>query len=285
MSQDKYCLAWQNYSDHLRSMMKEMMMNEDFADVTLVTEDKKHLKANINILSACSPVFKDTLKKEKNSSQIMYLRGIQFSEMESIIQFIYLGEVTFYEERISEFLAVAKTLEIKELCNAETKVEPVRVRPRVDRVSGKFECEQCHKTYSCRRNLNCHKQSVHQGVKYACDQCDYQATTKGSLTVHIQAKHEGIKFPCDQCDYQGSQQSSLYTHKLSVHQGVRYTCDYCDFQGTQQSTVTRHIQSKHEGVTYACDHCDYKATRPFHLSKHILSKHDKNELSAGSDRP
>ena len=42
--------------------MKELMMNEDFLDVTLVTEDKKQIKANVNILSACSPVFKDTFK-------------------------------------------------------------------------------------------------------------------------------------------------------------------------------------------------------------------------------
>ena len=59
MHQEKYSLTWHTYSDHLRSMMKELMMNEDFADVTLITEDKKQIKANINILSACSPVFKD----------------------------------------------------------------------------------------------------------------------------------------------------------------------------------------------------------------------------------
>ena len=63
MHREKYNLTWHSYSDHLRSMMKELMMNEDFADVTLVTEDKKQIKANINILSACSPVFKDILKK------------------------------------------------------------------------------------------------------------------------------------------------------------------------------------------------------------------------------
>ena len=76
MHQEKYSLTWHTYSDHLKSMMKELMMNEHFSDVTLVTEDKKQLKANINILSACSPVFKDTFKKVKNSSAIMYLRGI-----------------------------------------------------------------------------------------------------------------------------------------------------------------------------------------------------------------
>merc|ERR1712150_199164 len=95
------------------------MINEDFADVTLVTEDKRQIKANGTILSACSPVFKDIFKKDNRSSTIMYLRGIQYSEMESIMQFIYLGEATFFEERMDEFLAVAKSLEIKELCNAE----------------------------------------------------------------------------------------------------------------------------------------------------------------------
>ena len=114
MHQKKYNITWHSYSDHLKRMMKELMMNEDFSDVTLVTEDKKQIKANINILSACSSVFKDILKKEKNSHQIMYLRGIQFPEMDSIMQFIYLGEAKFYEHRMDEFLAVAKSLEIKE---------------------------------------------------------------------------------------------------------------------------------------------------------------------------
>ena len=43
----KYSLKWQTYSDHLKSMLKELMFNEDFSDVTLVTEDKKQIKAHI----------------------------------------------------------------------------------------------------------------------------------------------------------------------------------------------------------------------------------------------
>ena len=96
MHPEKYSVTLPSYSDYLNSMMKELMTNEDLSDVTLFTEDKKQIKANINILSACSPVFKDTLKKNKNSSTIMYLRDIQYSEMESIMQFIYLGQVIHY---------------------------------------------------------------------------------------------------------------------------------------------------------------------------------------------
>ena len=93
--------------------MREMMTSDDFTDVTLVTDDKKTIKAHRNILSACSPVFKNILQMEINNSHpVIYLRGIQYSEIESILQFIYLGEAKFYEERMNEFLSVSKSLEI-----------------------------------------------------------------------------------------------------------------------------------------------------------------------------
>ena len=68
MHQEKYSLTWSTYSDHLKNLMIELMMNEDYSDITLVTEDRKKIKANINILSACSPLFKDILKKGKDST-------------------------------------------------------------------------------------------------------------------------------------------------------------------------------------------------------------------------
>ena len=282
MHQEKYNLTWHSYSDHLKSLMKELMMNEDFSDVTLVTEDKKQIKANINILSACSPVFKNILKKEKNSNQIMYLRGIQFHEMESIMQFIYLGEATFYEERMDEFLAVAKSLEIKELCNAspepndepddepsacdpatttenleEQSVDQMKMQApkerqrRVVSVNGKYECDNCHKTYSSQGALYTHKQGIHQGVKYACDQCDQQFREQGSLTKHILSKHEGVKYACDQCDKQFTQQGNLTVHIKARHEGIKHVCDQCDQQFTQLSGLIVHIKSRHEGIKHA----------------------------------
>ena len=45
MHQEKYSLSWDTYLDQLKSMMQELMMNEDLSDVTLVTEDKKQINA------------------------------------------------------------------------------------------------------------------------------------------------------------------------------------------------------------------------------------------------
>ena len=113
MLQENFNVTWHNYTDHLREMLEEMHFDDSFADVTLVTDDKRRLKAHKNILSACSSVFQEILQIDTNNNHpVIYLRGIQHSEMESILQFIYLGEAKFYEERMNEFLTVAKNLDI-----------------------------------------------------------------------------------------------------------------------------------------------------------------------------
>ena len=88
--QEKYTLHWHSYSDHLREALNNMMLSSEFADVTLVTDDKQQIRAHQNILSACSPVFKSILQIDsKNANPVLYLRGIQYSEMESIMHSLF----------------------------------------------------------------------------------------------------------------------------------------------------------------------------------------------------
>ena len=75
--QEKYNLTWHSYSDHLREALKEMMTSSEFADVTLVTDDKEEIRAHRNILSACSPVFKDMLQNNRSITEsVIDLKGI-----------------------------------------------------------------------------------------------------------------------------------------------------------------------------------------------------------------
>ena len=100
MDQQNAILTWNGYSDHLRSMMKELLTNDSLSDVTLVTEDKKMIKAHKNILSACSPFLKDVFQEDKNLNTIIYLQDTQSFEAELIIQFIYFGEVIVWGDPI-----------------------------------------------------------------------------------------------------------------------------------------------------------------------------------------
>ena len=263
-SQDRYSFTWQTYSDHLRETLKEMMTSTDFTDVTLVTDDKQHIMAHRNILSACSPVFKNILKLGSgNTHPVIYLRGIQYSELESIMQYIYLGEARLHEERMGEFLVVSKNLEIKELAigieelsvsNEEsngTHEEAVAEDPAPTMFEDNsiFKHQTHIKTKTFKPLIESHvankKVIKTEGGKYACNQCDYRATQKGNMTQHIQSVHAGVKYPCNRCNYQATQQSNLTTHIQSVHEGVKYACSHCDHQASKQSNLTMHVKRKH----------------------------------------
>ena len=119
----------------------------------------------------------------------MYLRGIQYSEMESIIQFIYLGEATLYEERTDEFLAVANSLEIKELYNPKLKSEHDEEfsisdqQTSTDKMQEKTDLHfnnHDQKTFSSSLTLSKHKQSINDDVKNGF----VQILILGSFCIH-----------------------------------------------------------------------------------------------------
>merc|ERR1711981_24422 len=112
---DRYNLNWYTFSEHLQLMFKDLYEEGKHSDVTLVCDDQIQFKAHKIVLSACSPVFKKIIDNNPSQHPLIYLRGIQSYEMESILQFMYLGEGRFYYERMGEFLKVAKDLEVKEI--------------------------------------------------------------------------------------------------------------------------------------------------------------------------
>ena len=112
---EKYTLNWHTFTDHLQLMFKDLYEEGKHSDVTLVCDDQTQFKAHKIVLRACSPVFKKIIDNNPSQHPLIYLRGIQSYEMESILQFMYLGEGRFYYERMGEFIKVAKDLEVKEI--------------------------------------------------------------------------------------------------------------------------------------------------------------------------
>merc|ERR1719219_1282991 len=112
---ENYNFSWQQFLEHLRHLSQQLYHEGEYSDVTLVSDDQTQFKAHKFVLSACSPVFKKIIDNNPSQHPLIYLRGIQSYEIESILQFMYLGEGRFYYERMGEFLKVAKDLEVKEI--------------------------------------------------------------------------------------------------------------------------------------------------------------------------
>ena len=171
-----------------------------------------------------------------------YLRGIQSYEIESILQFMYLGEGRFYHERMGEFIKVAKDLEVKEIRDGVEMGGEETVDEMEQSCVEETE-SQVRKTKLRQRKPR--KQISSDNNSAQCPECGAGFTRKGSMMEHYRSKHEGIKYPCNQCDYQATTQSNLQTHIQSKHEGIKYPCNQCDYQATHKSSLRRHIKSKH----------------------------------------
>ena len=290
MSLEEYNLNWHTYADHLREMLHEMMISSEFTDVTLVCDDKRQFKAHKNVLSASSPVFKSILQELPQDRPAIYLRGINHQEMESILEFIYSGGVTFNQERLKEFLNVAKNLEIKGISNEEPESYDENVtnhqKPEIlnDDTDDSKETSATQSTSHLASNqeimgdsqlqVNYEEtflcETKNEGM-FVCDHCQSQFTRKDSLRTHIKLLHEGMKYPCNQCDYQAPQKHNLIIHVKSRHEGLE--CDQCQKKFSHKEGLRKHNKAIHEGIKYACNQCDYQATQKSNLKTHITRKH------------
>ena len=112
---EKYDLKWKTFNEHLVEVFKDLGEEGHFADVTLVSDDQIQTPAHKVVLSACSPVLKTLLVNNPHSHPLLYLRGIKQTELQAILKFMYFGETQIFENRINDFVSVAKDLELKEI--------------------------------------------------------------------------------------------------------------------------------------------------------------------------
>lgn len=67
------------------------------------------------VLSACSPYFNALFVNHPEKHPIVILKDVPFADMRSLLDFMYRGEVSVDQERLTAFLRVAESLRIKGL--------------------------------------------------------------------------------------------------------------------------------------------------------------------------
>ena len=113
-SSDKFCLRWNDFESNISVAFQELRDDKDFFDVTLAC-DENQIQAHKVILSACSPFFRTVLKRNKHDHPLLYLKGVKYSDIVSVLNFMYHGEVNVAQEELNSFLAVAEDLKVKGL--------------------------------------------------------------------------------------------------------------------------------------------------------------------------
>jgi len=133
-SSEKFCLRWNDFETNISVAFRELREEKDFFDVTLACDDSQ-IQAHKVILSACSPFFRNVLRRNPHQHPLLYLKGVKYKELLSVLNFMYMGEVNVAQEELNSFLAVAEDLRVKGLTqnNSSSDSKPKSEPPKITR--------------------------------------------------------------------------------------------------------------------------------------------------------
>ena len=194
MMTQKFNLTWNKFQTHNNDLLSELYSTSSFADVTVICDDQTQFKAHKFVLSACSSVFRKILSDNVKSPYI-YFPKVAKEEMESIFQFMYLGEVSLYKERMKKFLTVAKDLDIKEFGKIDDEEEDKKDHPTIGG-------SQIHNSWE-------------DSIIKSPILDDLKSETKTIVTTTTVDTIDERKYECKKCQVKYSQYSGLYHHNRS----------------------------------------------------------------------
>ena len=112
---EKFCLKWNDFQQNINTAFVALRKDVEFTDVTLACEDGNQVEVHKVVLAALSPFFHNLLKRNKHVHPLIYMRGMKFEDLLTIVDFLYYGEANIYQENLDTFLTIAEELDLKGL--------------------------------------------------------------------------------------------------------------------------------------------------------------------------
>lgn len=125
MGSEHYCLRWNNHQSNLLGVFSQLLRDESLVDVTLACSEGHSIRAHKVVLSACSSYFQTLFVDHPSRHPIVILKDVRFSELRTLIDFMYKGEVNVEYCQLSALLKTAESLKVKGLAEM-TNLGPSR---------------------------------------------------------------------------------------------------------------------------------------------------------------
>ena len=284
MKRENCRILWDLWPGHVKQIFQNLKTLRQFSDVTLVCADKTEVRAHQFILTACSSVFKDILANTSHPQPLIYLRGIQHEILESVLQFMYEGEANIYQDRMPEFLKLAKEFDVLGLnilpeelgrssqnkVNQETKVvkkftmetlkedcpgsdrEDKEVLP--ESIHALEDLKKQHQLYQCKDCGQLFPPSSYSELRQHVLKCNPKLLNSGQRAGKSEATPQ---FPCLSCDHTASSDFSLKLHQKMVHEkqkNIKYIVRSTNTENSAKMSVTE----DHHGVDQPIDISDIR---------------------------
>ena len=290
---EKFYITWDTldkFLSHRKEMFDELLEAQNFSDVTLVCDEKHQFKAHKFILSSCSSVFKNILATNSTNT-IIFLRGIHHKVLESILEFIYLGETKLEKEKMSDFLNVAKDLNVKEIggdvinTNANdngtknTEIKNGNKKSYSDESVANIEYENEKMTPEKVMKESDRNSSSASGFNSSMTDDTDVYTNNDKLIMNKMKKSDSDVtknkcYSCQFCDKQYTSKQGIDIHIQAIHENIRFPCLQCDHIANSKKSLKSHTRAEHEGIRFQCKECDYVGKKSDNLKEHMQAKHE-----------
>ena len=244
-----FSLKWNDFETNVSKSFVNLRNETQLFDVTLVGQDQKKVSAHRLVLSACSDFFKNIFYSNSHSHPLLYLDGVNSSEVNLMLDYIYHGEVQIHQEHINRFLDVANKFKLEGLIGAETKVEdstPINTDTK--------------KQYDEEDDLI----QIESIIENVTSQ-DYTPKAKKERSVRV------IQDPSQMIDASNMDVNQMY-QELIVKEGGNLRCTVCGKTMGHKANMERHVEIHMTGLCYDCKYCG-ETFRSRMILKHHVSKH------------
>ncbi|XP_066152588.1 protein bric-a-brac 1-like [Euwallacea fornicatus] len=134
---DQYNLKWNNHLTNFVQTFIQHQLGETLVDVTLSCEGQ-YIKTHKLILSACSDYFHSIFQVHSTLQHpIIFLNHVRFTDLKSILHFMYHGEVKVLDKDLPQVLQLGETLQIKGLSSVKLRDVPPETLAPVQTVAKK----------------------------------------------------------------------------------------------------------------------------------------------------
>merc|ERR1712179_110809 len=280
--EDKFCLKWNEFDANIRESFRKLRQDQKFFDVTLATDDGRHIQAHKLILSAGSHFFNEIFMNSDHTNMLVYLKGIRSDHLEYVTDFIYYGEAFITQEELAQFLETGKELKVKGLMgelqgvqenvqegendlqypkdngNIEETVNQDRISRSITDLAENFETTEYNveKIGTKSRKSYANKEldiQIEQIIKFneglwRCEVCD--KTTPGEKKVmqnHAETHIEGWAHDCQSCSKTFKTRQLLRMHIYGFHSEL-FSCDICGKSEMNRQTYLQHSRKSHRSV-------------------------------------
>jgi len=301
MTSEKFCLRWNDFESHISGSLKDIRDARDFFDVTLVCEEEQ-LQAHKVIISACSPFFRNILQRNPHQHPLVYLKGVKYAELQSVLNFMYHGEANIAQDDLNSFLAVAEELKVKGLTqNQSEHSKPLRTsetkniskiatphqkivpklaptpRPADDDIQEILPVKSEPGTAATQRDDFYAAGTGHDNQLAEYGEESYETYDEYDADQSYGVQATGQTYDKDSI----TDPSQLLQFVRKDEKDGRFYCTICeDYSHTTKHWTRNHIEAKHfpDNFVYKCDQCSEVFKNAIGLNNHRARKHKNSSL-------